>query len=334
MVDLRSDTVTRPTPEMRRAMAEAEVGDDVYGEDPTVNSLEEAFAERVGKEAALYVPSGTMANQLALRLLAPGGTTVLAGRRQHVVIYENGAGGRNAGVQFTTLDDADGTISPEDVRWAVEAVDHHHVRPGLVCVENTHMPADGAPWPLERLQEVAAAGLPVHLDGARLFNAEVATGTSAASYAEPATTVMCCLSKGLCAPVGSVLAGPADVIAAARGERQRLGGGMRQAGVIAAAGLVALSRMVERLAEDHRRARRLAEVVAERWPDGGCDAERVRTNVVTWRHPKPLALVDWLAGEGVRTGTIAPGVMRVVTHHDVDDEGLERALAALAGAPD
>jgi threonine aldolase len=330
MVDLRSDTVTRPTPEMRRAMATAEVGDDVYGEDPTVNALEEAFAERVGKEAALFVPSGTMGNQIALRLLAAPGTAVLAGRRQHVVIYENGAGGRNAGVQFTTLDDTDGTISADDVRWAVEAADHHHVRPSLVCVENTHMPADGAPWPLEALQAVAAVGLPVHLDGARLFNAEVASGVPAAAYAAPATTVMCCMSKGLCAPVGSLLAGPADVMAAARGERQRLGGGMRQAGVIAAAALVALEHMVERLAEDHRRARRLAEVVAERWP---CDVERVRTNVVTWRHPDPLKLVDWLAGEGVLAGTIAPGVMRLVTHHDVDDEGLELAVRALAKAP-
>ncbi|HVL06589.1 MAG TPA: GntG family PLP-dependent aldolase [Acidimicrobiales bacterium] len=333
MVDLRSDTVTRPTPEMRRAMADAEVGDDVYGEDPTVNVLEEAFAARVGKEAALFVPSGTMGNQIALRLLTTPGSAVLAGRRQHVVIYENGAGERNAGVQFTTLDDADGTISADDVRWAVAAGEHHQVRPALVCVENTHMPADGAPWPLDRLEAVAAVGLPMHLDGARLFNAEVATGVPAATYAAAATTVMCCMSKGLCAPVGSLLAGPRDVMAAARGERQRLGGGMRQAGVIAAAALVALERMVDRLADDHRRARRLAEVVAERWPDGGCDPGRVRTNVVTWRHPEPLQLVDWLAGEGVLAGTIAPGVMRVVTHHDVDDEGLERAVAALAGAP-
>jgi threonine aldolase len=334
MVDLRSDTVTRPTPAMRRAMAEAEVGDDVYGEDPTVNALEEAFAERVGKAAALFVPSGTMGNQIALRLLAPAGSAVVAGARQHVVIYENGAGGRNAGVQFTTVDDADGTIAADDVRWAVEAADHHHVRPGLVCVENTHMPAQGAPWPLDSMEAVAAVGLPVHLDGARLFNAEVATGVSASAYAAPATTVMCCMSKGLCAPVGSLLAGPSDVIAAARGERQRLGGGMRQAGVIAAAALVALREMVERLAEDHRRARRLADVVAERWPEGGCDPSRVRTNVVTWRHPEPLKLVDWLAGEGVLAGTIAPGVMRVVTHHDVDDAGLELAVRALAGAPD
>jgi threonine aldolase len=334
MVDLRSDTVTRPTPEMRRAMADAEVGDDVYGEDPTVNALEEAFAQRVGKAAALYVPSGTMGNQIALRLLTTPGSAVLAGRRHHVVIYENGAAARNAGVQFTTFDDTDGTISPEDVRGAVEAAEHHQLRPALVCVENTHMPADGAPWPLERLQAVAAVGLPVHLDGARLFNAEVATGVPAATYAAAATTVMCCMSKGLCAPVGSLLAGPADVMDAARGERQRLGGGMRQAGVIAAAALVALERMVERLAEDHVRARRLADVVAGRWPDGGCDPDRVRTNVVTWRHPDPMAVVRHLESEGVLAGTIAPGVLRLVTHHDVDDEGLERAVAALAGAPD
>ena len=338
-VDLRSDTVTRPTPEMRRAMAEAEVGDDVYGEDPTVSALEEAFAARVAKEAALFVPSGTMANQIALRLLAPSGTAVIAGRRQHVVVYENGAGGRNAGIQFHTVDDADGTIDPAEVTWAVEAAAHHHPVPGLVCVENTHMPADGAPWPLDRLQAVAVAaaaedgGLPVHLDGARLFNAEVATGTPAATYAACATTIMSCLSQGLCAPVGSVLAASADVVAAARGERQRLGGGMRQAGIIAAAGLVALRSMVERLAEDHDRARRLADVVAERWPAGGCDPSVVRTNVVTWRHPDPGAVVDHLAAAGVLAGTIAPGVLRVVTHYDVDDAGLERAVVALANAP-
>jgi threonine aldolase len=278
-----------------------------------------------------------MGNQLALRVLAPAGTAVIAGRRQHVVIYENGAGARNAGVQFSPVDDADGTLDPAAVDWAVDAAAHHHVRPGLVCVENTHMPADGAPWPLERLRAVAAAagagGLPLHMDGARLFNAEVAAGVRAATYAAQATTVMCCLSKGLCAPVGSLLAGPADVISEARGERQRLGGGMRQAGVLAAAGLVALERMVDRLAEDHERARRLADAVAERWPDGGCDPSAVRTNVVTWRHADALALVEHLAGEGVRAGTIAPGVVRLVTHHDVDDAGLERAVKALRDGP-
>jgi threonine aldolase len=336
LVDLRSDTVTRPTPDMRRAMAEAEVGDDVYGEDPTVNALEEVFAQRVGKEAALFVPSGTMGNQLALRLLAPPATTVVVGRRQHLVIYEDAAGGRNAGVQFHTVDDSDGTVRPEDVAWAVEAAAHHQPRPSLVCVENTHMPADGAPWPRERMEALgataAAAGLAVHLDGARLFNAEVATGGPAATWAEPATTVMCCLSKGLCAPVGSLLAGPRDLIDAARGERQRLGGGMRQAGVLAAAGLVALTTMVERLADDHRRARRLAEAVAERWPESGLDPATVRTNCVAFPHPAPLALLAHLAGAGVLAGTIAPGVVRLLTHHDVDDDGVDRAIKALVGA--
>jgi threonine aldolase len=337
LVDLRSDTVTRPTPDMRRAMAEAEVGDDLYGEDPTVNALQEAYAERVGKEAALYVPSGTMANQIALRVLAPAGSVVIAGRRQHVVVYEAGAAARNAGVQFHLVDDEDGTFGPQDVAWAVEAAEHHHPRPALVCVENTHMPADGAPWPLDRLQavadEAAAAGLPVHLDGARLFNAEVATGVPAARYATCATTVMSCVSKGLCAPVGSVLAGPGDVMEAARLERARLGGQMRQAGVIAAAGLVALRTMVERLADDHRRARRLAEAVAERWPDAGCDPGRIQTNCVTFAHPDATALLAHLGSEGVLAATIAPATVRLMTHHDVDDGDVERAAKALAASP-
>ena len=335
LIDLRSDTVTRPTDAMRRAMAQADVGDDVYGEDPTVNALQEAFAERVGKEAALYVPSGTMGNQLALRLLAPRATAVIAGRRQHIVIYENGAGGLNAGVQFHTLDDGDGMLDPAEIEWLVDAAGHHWVRPGLVCIENTHMPANGTPWSLERLDAVVAAGrgLPVHMDGARLFHAEVATGVPASAYATRATTVMCCLSKGLCAPVGSLLAGPADTIAAARQERQRLGGGMRQAGVIAAAGLVALEQMVSRLADDHLRARRLAEVVAERWPDAGLDPDDVRTNVVVFDHADPARLLAHLGDEGVLVGTIAPGAVRLVTHHDVDDEGIERACKALASAP-
>lgn len=335
IVDLRSDTVTRPTPEMRRAMADAEVGDDVYGEDPTVNALQELFAQRVGMEAALFVPSGTMGNQLALRLLARPGASVVAGARQHVVVYENGAAGRNAGIQFHTVDDADGTISPDDVAWALAAADHHYPRPALVCIENTHMPADGAVWPLERLKAVraAAAGLPVHMDGARLFHAEVASGVRAADFCAEATTVMCCLSKGLSAPVGSLLAGPADVMAEARWERQRLGGGMRQAGVIAAAGLVALRDMVDRLAEDHDRARRLAEAVAERWPDGGCDPARVRTNVVTWRHHDAEAVLDHLRQHGVLAGTIAPGLLRLVTHREVDDAGVQQAKEALMRAP-
>ena len=334
-VDLRSDTVTRPTAAMRRAMAEADVGDDVYGEDPTVKALEERFAARVGKDAALYVPSGTMGNQIALRLLALPGTAVIVGRRQHVVAYEDAAGARNAGVQFHTVDDGDGLIDPADVVWARQAAAHHQPRPSLVCVENTHMPANGRPWPLDRLRAVreAAGRLAVHMDGARLFHAEVATGTAAADYAAEATTVMCCLSKGLCAPVGSVLAGPAEVMAEARAVRSGLGGGMRQAGVIAAAGLVALDTMVDRLADDHRRARRLADGVAERWPDAGCKPDEVTTNIVTFHHPDPTRLLGHLRAAGVLAGTIAPGVVRFVTHHDVDDSGVDRALAALADAP-
>ncbi|MGH9247523.1 MAG: threonine aldolase family protein [Acidimicrobiales bacterium] len=335
VVDLRSDTVTRPTPVMRRAMADADVGDDGYGEDPTVRRLEETFAARVGKEAALYVPSGTMGNQIALRTLCRPGTAVVAGRRQHVVIYEQGGAAVNGWVQFHTIDDDDGTLDPNVVAHLTAAADHHWLPVGAVCVENTHMPAGGVPWSLDRLLAVAAAagGRPVHLDGARLFNAEIATGVPAANYAAPATTVMSCLSKGLAAPVGSLLAGPGDVIATGRLERKRLGGGMRQAGVIAAAGLVALTTMIDRLADDHDRARRLAEAVAERWPEAGFDPATVRTNCVVFCPPDPAVLLAHLQGEGVLAGTIAPGVVRLMTHVDVDDEGIERARKAIATAP-
>jgi threonine aldolase len=333
-VDLRSDTVTQPTVEMRRAMAEAEVGDDQYGEDPTVNALEEAYAARVGKPAAVFVPSGVMANQIALRVLARPGGLVIAGRRQHVVIYEHGAAARNAGIQFYGVDDDDGTFDPSIVTWALAAVDHHYPVPELICLEQTHMPSGGLPWPVPALEAVVAAGkgLPVHMDGARLFNAEVATGTPAATFTGPVTTVMSCLSKGLCAPVGSVLAGPVDVMVEARVERHRLGGAMRQAGIIAAAGLVALNTMIDRLADDHARAGRLAQAVAEHWPDAGCDPGRIPTNMVIFRHPEPVALLDHLRAEGILAGTIAPGIVRFVTHHDVDDVGLDRAIKALTSA--
>jgi threonine aldolase len=335
VVDLRSDTVTRPTPEMRRAMAEAEVGDDDYGEDPTVRALEEAFAARVGKPAALFVPSGTMANQVAFRVLAVPGTAVVAGLRHHVVAYEFGAAARNAGIQFAAVADGDGTISADDVVAARRGADYHQPVVSLVSIENTHMAACGAPWPMDQLEAVvtASAGIPIHLDGARLFNAEAATGISAARWAAPATTVMCCLSKGLCAPVGSLLAGPVDVIAQGRVERKRLGGGMRQAGVLAAPGLLALGPMVERLPEDHARAARLADAVAERWPDCGLNPAKVQTNIVTFRHGQSDKLIAHLADQGVLAGTIAPDTMRFVTHHDIDDAGLARAIGALADAP-
>lgn len=335
-IDLRSDTVTQPTPAMRDAMATAEVGDASYGEDPTVNRLEEMFARRVGKEAAVFVPSGTMANQIAIRMHAPAGSIVIAARRSHVVLYESGAAAKNSGVQFHLADDEDGHLDPAVAEEALEAAQHHQPQPTLVCLENTHMPAGGTPWQIERMEAVVAAaragGLKVHLDGARLFNAEVATGTPAASYAAGADTVMCCLSKGLCAPVGSVLAGSAEDMHTARLERQRLGGGMRQAGVIAAAGVVALETMIDRLREDHLRARRLGDAVAERWPDFGPPTQ-VQTNIVIWRHPDTAALLTHFESEGIRAGTIAPGVLRLVTHNDVDDDGVERAAKAISTAP-
>ena len=335
VVDLRSDTVTRPTPAMRRAMAEAEVGDDDYGEDPTVRSLEEIFAARVGKPAALFVPSGTMANQIALRVLTTPGSAVVAGRRQHVVSYEFGAAPLNAGIQFIAVDDADGMVDAGAVRAARQAAEHHQPEVSLVSIENTHMAASGAPWTTARLEAIveAAGPLPIHMDGARLFNAVAATGVPAAEWAAPATTVMCCLSKGLCAPVGSLLAGSEDVIAEARLARKRLGGGMRQAGVLAAPGLIALQDMVGRLPEDHARAARLADAVALRWPDCGLDPASVRTNIVTFTHAEPEKLLAHLEGHGVLAHAIAPETVRFVTHHDVDDAGVTRAIAALEDAP-
>jgi len=334
LVDLRSDTVTRPTSEMRRAMASAEVGDDGYGEDPTVNELERTFAERVGKEAALFVPSGTMANQIALRALAKPGSLVIAGRRQHIVAYEQGAASLNAGIQFHLVDDSLGVVSPADVDWAHKAAHEHQPAPGMVCIENTHMASGGVAWTLDELESLtlASGDLPIHMDGARLFNAEVATGIAASDLAARATTVMTCLSKGLCCPVGSVLAGPAELMLRCRLERKRLGGAMRQAGVLAAAGLVALRTMVSRLAEDHERARRLSIAVAERWPEALPDADAVRTNIVVFPHPAAHSLIEELRSAGVLAGTIAPGVVRLMTHHDVDDAGIERALSALSSS--
>lgn len=335
VVDLRSDTVTRPTEAMRRAMADAEVGDDDYGEDPTVRALEEAFAARVGKPAALFVPSGVMANQIALRVLTRPGTAVVAGRRQHVVAYEYGAAAMNAGIQFIELEDDDGMLDGRSVRDARQAAEHHQPAVSLVAIENTHMAASGAPWTASGLRALAeaAVGVPVHMDGARLFNAEAATGVPAAEWAAAATTVMCCLSKGLCAPVGSLLAGPEDVIAEGRLARKRLGGGMRQAGVLAAPGLVALREMTGRLVEDHARAARLAEAVAQRWP-GSLEPERVRTNIVTFAHGDADKLLAHLEGNGVLAHAIAPGTVRFVTHRDVDDAGVSRAVDVLAGAPE
>jgi threonine aldolase len=319
---------------MRRAMAEAEVGDDGFGDDPTVGRLQEVFAERVGQAAALFLPSGTMANQVALRVMAPVGTSVLVGRRQHVVSHEGGAFGLNQVAQLHVLDDADGTLDPAEIAWLLEGSRHRWPRPSVVCVENTHLASGGRAWSLAALQAVADVGVPVHLDGARLFNASVATGVAPAAYGALAASVTACLSKGLGAPIGSLLAGPQDFVDAARMERKRMGGGMRQVGIIAAAGLVALDTMVDRLADDHDRARRLLAAVEDRWPGANRGAPpELTTNVVLFDHPDPLALLAYLGGEGIGAVTLGPRLVRLVTHHDVDDEGIDRAVAALKGAP-
>jgi threonine aldolase len=339
-VDLRSDTVTTPTPEMRRAMADAEVGDDVYGEDPTVNRLQSLAASLVGKEAALYVPSGTMANQLAIRVLAEAGTEVLCPERAHVYRYEAAAAPVNSSVQMHPLWDV-----PDGIQVAIEGVAHHLPRPSLVVIENTYMALSGAPIDtpeMTKLCSIARSGgagsrpLAVHVDGARIWNAAIALGTPPRELLAAVDTVMFCLSKGLSAPVGSLLCGPADVIAEARAFRSRWGGGMRQAGVIAAAGIVALETMVERLADDHARARILADALAARWP-GSVDPAVVRTNIVCADlRNLPDDFVARLDRAGVRTGTIDARTFRVVTHKDVDDDAVAFTLGAfdsLVGEP-
>ncbi len=332
-VDLRSDTVTTPTPEMRRAIADAEVGDDAYGEDPTVRRLESLAAALLGKEAALYVPSGTMANQLALRLIGRPGTDVLCGERSHVYRYEHAAAAGNARVQLRPLPDGDGALSVDDLERSIASQAHHLPEISALAVENTHMPASGRPWRIAELDAVIGSarghGLAVHCDGARIWNASIALGVSAAVLASGTDTVMFCLSKGLSAPVGSLLCGAADAIAVAREDRSRLGGGMRQAGVIAAAGVIALETMVDRLADDHVRARRLAGVLADRFP-GSVDPADVETNIVcACASALPADLLTSLAERGVLAGTIDVDTVRFVTHKDVDDADLERAIAAL-----
>ena len=334
-VDLRSDTVTQPTAAMRAAMAEAVVGDDGYHEDPTVALLEQRFAALVGKDAAMFVPSGTMANQIALRCLTSPGDLVLAGARQHIVLYELGASAANAAVQIHCLDDAGGTLDASEIARVRAGEDHVLPRVTSLFIENSHMASGGQASTPEELAGVLAAaeGLAVHLDGARLFNAQVATGRSAAELAAPAVTVMACLSKGLCCPVGSVLAGPADLMERGRLHRKRLGGAMRQAGILAAAGLVALDEMVDRLADDHRRAGLLRSAAAERWPEQVESILRPQTNMVVFLHPHTDLVLAHLAAHGILGDTLAPGVVRLVTHHDVDDAGAEQAAAALKSAP-
>ncbi len=333
VVDLRSDTVTRPTSEMRTAMAEAEVGDDAYREDPTLARLESLAAALLGKEAGLFTPSGRMANQVALHVLARPGSEVLCPARSHVCRYEDAATAMLAGVQLHPLPDDQGLPDPGAVRDACADQDHHLPAISALVLENTHMPAGGRPSSAAEVApvvaEARAAGVAVHVDGARIWNAAVALEVAPAELVASADTVMFCLSKGLAAPMGSVLCGSADVIAAARVHRDRLGGLLRQGGIVAAAGIVALETMVERLAEDHRRARRLAEAVADLFP-GSVDPATVQTNIVCAASTSlPPGIVPALEQQGVRSGTIDARTVRFVTHKDVDDAGLERAIDAL-----
>jgi len=328
MIDLRSDTVTRPTDAMRKAMAEAEVGDDVYGEDPTILRLQEAAAERFGRQAALLCPSGVMCNQLWLRVLARPATEVVVEADAHVVNYEAGAGALLAGVQFRTVPGRYGLLTADQVAAAIRPDAFPLTPTSLVWIEHTHNRRGGTYYPVEALRAVAgvcrSAGVPLYMDGARVFNACVAAGVEPAVYGGLVDGLMFCTSKALGAPVGSLMVGDADAIAEARLWRRRYGGAMRQAGVIAAAGLVALEDMVERLAEDHANARLLAEAAKEVC-DAGVDLAQVQTNIVYIEGVDAPAVVTALAEEGVLSGAMDARTVRLVTHPDVSTADCRRA---------
>ena len=333
-IDLRSDTVTKPTEAMRRAMAEAEVGDDVYAEDPTVNRLERRAAEIFEREAALFVPTGTMGNQIAVRLHTQHGQEVICERRAHIVDWEMAMVSAFSGCQLRQVEGERGVLRWERITAAIAAPIYSHAQTGLIALENTHNMAGGTVTPLQVLEEVWAGakerGLPLHLDGARVFNAAVALGVPVAKLTRGFATVMFCLSKGLCAPVGSMLVGSRALMDRGRSIRKMLGGGMRQAGVLAAAGLIALEEMPARLAEDHRNARWMAELIAEM---GGCaiDLDTVQTNIVIFRPTVRTAeeVIAAMKAQGVLCGTAAADEVRFVTHREVNRKGCERAVSVL-----
>ncbi len=329
ILDFRSDTVTRPTAAMREAMARAEVGDDVYGEDPTTQRLQERVAEVLGKEAALFFPSGTMANQACLHLLTRPGDVVLAARDCHILRYESGAASALSGLQIHTLGER-GVFDAETLREAIHPEEQHHAPTTLVAVENTHNVAGGRVFPEPVLREVVRvareAGLALHLDGARLFNAAVASGRPVAALAEPFDTVSVCLSKGLGAPVGSVVATRAERIPRLRRIRKMLGGGLRQSGILAAAGLHALEHHVQRLEEDHANATRLAGGLAGM----GFQVEgNPETNIVVFRVPDSARFLRTTRERGVLMNAIAAGRFRAVTHLDVSAADVDEALARI-----
>jgi threonine aldolase len=327
VIDLRSDTVTKPTVAMRRAMAEAEVGDDVYGEDPTVIRLQERVAGMFGKEAAVFTPTGSMANVLAVAALVAPGQEVLCEARAHIVRAELGAHGALTGITTRTWSHPDGQVDLAAIReMYAPDMGMYFVRTTAVSVENTHNFAGGAVLPVEDLRALrewaTTMGCAVHLDGARIWNAHVATGTSFAEYGAIADTISVCLSKGLGAPVGSLVLGSAEMAAEARVRRKRMGGGMRQVGVLAAAGLHALDHHVDRMSEDHEHARLIAEAC-------GVDPATVPTNIVVVDVPSAPEVVAAAEQQGVRIGAVGPQRVRLLTHLDVTREDAERAAKVL-----
>ncbi len=329
-MDLRSDTITQPDEGMRRAMAEAPVGDDVFGDDPTVNLLQERMADLLGKEAALYLPSGTMANQTALRSLTHRGDQVICEDGAHVYRYEAGAPAALSGLLLTTIEGRGGVLTWDDIEPHLNPDDIHFAPPSLICIENTHNRAGGRIQPQDVVREISrharTRGMAIHLDGARLWNAHVAGGLALSELAAPVDTVSLCFSKALGAPVGSILAGPRKVIVRAHRARKLFGGGWRQAGILAAACLYALDHNLPRLADDHRRAKRLAE---------GLDNSAVtldhavETNIVIYRTTDEQQLLDHLCDKGVLGVPFGPGRVRLMPHLMVDDDQIERVLDAL-----
>ena len=335
-VDLRSDTVTRPTPEMYEAMVNAPVGDDVLGDDPTVLELENLTAEMTGKEAGLYVPSGTMSNQIALASHCSPGDAILIEEEAHILYYEVGASALLAGVVSWTLPSDLGVMDPDAIEKRITKRNLHTPGTALICLENTHNRAGGTIIPLATLKEFRARGdkhgVPLHLDGARAFNAAVALNVPISEITQHVDSVSICLSKGLRSPVGSVLCGSRDFIEKGRIWRKRLGGGMRQAGVLAACGIVSLTKYVDRLADDHRRARTLASGLSE-IPGVTIPWKSIQTNMVMVDLDcSATALVDKLAEEGVLCFPTAANRVRLVVHADINDQDIERAITGFKRA--
>lgn len=333
-IDLRSDTVTMPTDEMRQAIANAEVGDDVYQDDPTVNKLEKLAAEKIGKEAALFVPSGTFGNQLAILTHTRRGQEVIVGKNNHIVLHEVGASAVIAGVQLRTLETKNGIMDPKDVLHAIRVDDIHEPETGLICVENAHGCGAVVPLPILReIKEIAREhSIPVHMDGARIFNAALALGVDAKEVAASCDTVMFCLSKGLAAPAGSMLAGSKDFIQRARKYRKLMGGGMRQIGILAAAGIIALEKMIDRLPEDHENAKYLAEELSK-LPGVHVIKDRLDIDMVFFQMGqdviKESVLIEKLYEKNIKVSGAEDGEYRFVTHIGVTKEDIDYVISCM-----